>query len=451
LIVDDEPSSIQAVANQLRRKGYDVTMAETGAAASAVIRDEPIGLTILDLGLRGGEDGLDLLPRLKALRPMMSVIIFTGRGRTAEDAFASGQRCADRYVEKTIAPEKFLMFVAEALQAYQRRRLELEQLAKGSNLIYHPDGPMNHALSLAVSVAGQETTVLLQGETGTGKQLVAQLIHEASPRKHEPFREVNCAGLQPDLVDSTLFCHEKGAFTGAVAERISLFEEANGGTLFLDEIAGMGMDVQAKLLKVLDQKRIRRLGGRKDIQVDARLIAATNQDLAEEVDRGRFRRDLFFRLKVFTINIPPLRNRREDILLLAQHFLRQFYRGQPPVLSEETAAILLNYDWPGNVRELKNAIERVATVCPVNSEVLPSHLPPLDDKVATNFGLSNQNSTQAHRSSAAKTMIETIERQELETALTANHWNMTATAKTLGMSRDTLYRKMHKYHLSREK
>jgi len=442
LIVDDDTDSIVALTGLLQQQGYLVTSAETGAAALEIVRRESIGLTLLDLQLRG-ESGLDVLPQLKALRPEMSVIILTAYG-TIERAVEAMRRSADNFVVRPIEPPRLLTIIEKGLEAYRLRRknVQLERLAAPSQpMICSPDGPMSRVLKLVAAVAGRDTTVLLWGETGTGKELLARMIHEASPRRTEPFVQLNCAGLQRDLTESELFGHERGAFTGAVERKIGLFEAAHGGTLLLDEIGEMDLAVQAKLLNVLEQKSARRLGGLTEIEVNVRLIAATNRNLVEDVAAGRFREDLFYRLNVFRIDLPPLRERPEDILPLAHHLLRESCGGQAPTISPAAVDLLVHYSWPGNVRELRNVMERAAILCPTGSDLLPAHLSLLD-------AWSQPAPASKVTDEAASTTIEEAERNHLKAALQAHHWNVRATARALGVSRGKLYRMLEKYNLS---
>jgi DNA-binding NtrC family response regulator len=445
LIVDDDAEITAAVTGLLGRRGYRVVSAETGAAALDAVRNETIGLVLLDVRL-GAEDGLDLLPPLKALRPEMSVIILTGKG-TVDNAFEALRRGADYYVEKPIQPPSFLTIVEKGLEAHRlrRRNVQLERLRPSSeDVVYSPGGAMSRAIELAEAVAGRDTTVLLRGETGTGKGLLARRIHDISPRRKEPFVQLNCAGLQRELTESELFGHEPGAFTDARKRKIGLFEAAHGGTLFLDEIGEMEAGIQAKLLNALEQKRFRRLGGIAEIEVDARLIAATNRDLTKGVAEGRFREDLLYRLNVFAIDLPPLRERPEDILLLARCFLREFYGAQSPALSPAAIEALLAYRWPGNARELRNVIERASILCPPEAEILPRHLGSL---AAENDQLDELH---ADGPSLISVVKEQAERQLIETVLKRNDRNVTASAKELNISRETLYQKIKKYHLTPE-
>jgi DNA-binding NtrC family response regulator len=460
LIIDEDTSFLDPVSALLRNAGYAVRAAQTGPAALEIVRREPIELALLDIGL-GVESGLDVLPQLKALRPEMSVIIITALG-TIENAVEAMRRGADNFIEKPIDPPRFLAILAKGLESrrLRRKQIQFERLTLPSQLMVWAEAPaMRDVLRLAEAVATRETTVLLRGETGTGKGLLARLIHEASPRKKEPFVELNCAGLQRDLTESELFGHERGAFTGAVERKIGLFEAADGGTLFLDEIGEMDMAVQAKLLNVLEQRKFRRVGGITEIEVDVRMMAATHRDLTRDVAAGRFREDLFYRLNVFTIDLPPLRDRPEDILPLAQHFLGEFYGPQPPPprLCPAAEEILMSYHWPGNVRELRNVIERAAILCPPSSEILPAHLPSLGASSATTppaqvagGAAASSPAVPARDASSPPMTLQAVERQHLEATLKFNDWNLQATARDLGISRDTLYRKIEKYKLSSE-
>lgn len=439
--------------NSLRESGYEVTWAQTGADALKTVDHQPIGLTLLDLQLRG-EDGLDVLPHLKSLRPVMSVIILTGFGSVPK-AVEAMRRGADDFVDKVIADEipDFLTIIEKELEAYRLRRKNAEterQTAPAQVFVYSPGGTMSRLLDLADQVAGYDTTVLLLGETGTGKDHLARRIHENSPRRKGPFVLLNCARLERELTESELFGHERGSFTGAVARKIGLFEAADGGTLFLNEITEVNAAVQAKLLDALDTKQIRRVGSHVEIPVNVRLIVATNRDLEHEVAEGRFREDLYYRLKVFTITLPLLRERPEDIPLLTKHFLRQFCAAQPLTISSAAAEMLLAYEWKGNVRELGNVIERATILCRPGSEILPIHLQPLSTQVGTGFGLSRSDATRVFRLSSLSTAMDEAEREYLKAALRHHNWNLHATADALGISRSTLYDKIKKHNLTPE-
>ena len=442
LIVDDDPSLIESLAGLLEHAGYAVRAANTGAEALEAVGSAATDLVLLDLRL-GSESGMDLLPRLKELRPEMSVIVVTALG-TIENAVEAMQLGADNFIVKPIDPKRLLAVLAKGFEARElrHRSQRLERLSgKAPEAACGRSPGMREALRLADTVAVRETTVLLVGETGTGKGLLARRIHAASDRARQSFVELNCAGLQRELTETELFGHDRGAFTGATQRKLGLFEAADGGTLLLDEIGEMDMGVQAKLLHVLEQKRFRRVGGLTEIEVDVRLLAATHRDLEADAAAGRFRRDLLYRLNVFTIVIPPLRERAEDILPLARLFLAR-YRGAGAVaeLSAAAARRLAAYDWPGNVRELRNVMERAAILAPPGGAVDVGHLPEL---------VSRGSSPTAEAGTAGATLAS-AERQTLEDALRANGGNIQATARRLGVSRGTLYRKIKKYGIPLE-
>jgi transcriptional regulator with PAS, ATPase and Fis domain len=299
---------------------------------------------------------------------------------------------------------------------------------------------MKEALRLAETVAPHETTVVILGETGTGKGLLARHIHECSPRWTKPFVELNCAGLQKELAESELFGHEKGAFTGAAERKLGLFEAAAGGTLFLDEVGELDLGVQAKLLRAIEDKRLRRVGGLQEIAIDVRLLAATHKSLEREVAAARFRRDLFYRLSVFAVRLPALRERPEDILPLARHFLDRYCPGL--ALSPAARESLESYPWPGNVRELRNVIERAGILARGERELWPSHLPlPAAWDTLRDLG---EDPAQRPR----PLTIRETERESIEEALCAHRGNVAAAAAQLGVSRGTVYRKARKYNIA---
>jgi two-component system response regulator AtoC len=451
LIVDDDPSLREALGMLFEREGWSVSRAETGAEALAVVRGMPIEVAFLDLRL-GEEDGLDLLPHFKSLRPEMSVIVITALG-TIEAAVEAMRRGADNFVVKPVDPPRLLAIAGKGLesQGLRRKTLQLERAVRtpppflpGASI------SMREVLRLAEIVAVRDTTVLIVGETGTGKGLLARRIHDLSPRRGRPFLELNCAGLQKDLTESELFGHERGAFTGAAERKIGLFEAAHEGSLFLDEIGEMEPAIQAKLLKVLEEKRFRRVGGLAEIEVDVRLIAATHRDLERDAADGRFRSDLLYRLNVFTVAIAPLRDRPEDVAPLVEHFLAQYHGAAGPVprLGSEGARLLREYRWPGNVRELRNVIERAAILCGGGAEIAPDHLPLL---AMGSPPVRDPNANAVSGGDArpgAPRRVQDAERELFETTLRSHGWNIRAAARSLGVSRGTLYRKAKKYGIA---
>ncbi len=301
---------------------------------------------------------------------------------------------------------------------------------------------MHETLAMANAVASRDTTILVGGETGTGKSYLARLIHQTSIRRRKPLISLNCAGLSQDLTESELFGHERGAFTGAMEKKIGLFEAAVGGTLFLDEIGEMPKTVQAKLLRVLEEKKIRPVGGVREINVDVRLIAATNRDLEKEVEAGRFREDLYYRLNIFTLEVPPLRLRKEDIGDLARKFLREFDgESPPPVLSSAAEEILLQYHWPGNIRQLRNVMERAAILAVSNGAILPMHLSRLIHTEKKKSG------RQIPAFGNPGMSLEELERLHIQRVFHSHGGNVLSTARCLGISRATLYRKLKKYRM----
>ncbi|MBD3868590.1 MAG: sigma-54-dependent Fis family transcriptional regulator [Acidobacteria bacterium] len=440
LIVDDDLSLIESLTGLLEHAGHAVRYACNGKDALAAVGSHPTDLVLLDLRL-GSEHGLDLLPRLKTLRPEMSVIMITALG-TVENAVEAMRLGADNFITKPLDPPQLLAILAKGFEARElrHRSSRLERLSgDGAREIVTVSPAMEQALNMIDTVADRDTTVLLLGETGTGKGMMARRIHHTSRRSEQPFVELNCAGLQPELTESELFGHERGAFTGAAERKLGLFEAAHHGTLFLDEIGEMDPAVQAKLLHVLEEQHFRRLGGVTEIEADVRVLVATHRNLEALAAEGTFRQDLFYRLNVFAVPIPPLRERPEDILPLAIRFLAEYRGGDGSSagLSDDAAAILQSYRWPGNVRELRNVMERAAILCPADAAIQPSHLPPLP------AGGSPQQQPQP---SSAVTMDD-AEQRALEQALQAHDGNIQAAARQLGVSRGTLYRKIRKYGL----
>lgn len=383
LIIDDELEIRESLQTLLEFEGYDVDAAANGTQGLSKLGDRPFDLVLLDLALPD-RNGIELLPEIRAVDPQISVIMITAYG-TVEDAVRAMQSGAANFLQKPWDNEKLL---ADVRAAVARRRAEEEniQLKRALKQRYNFENIVGKSESmlkifdLVAQVAPSRSTILLQGESGTGKELIAKALHLNSPRRDRPFVPVNTGSMPPDLLESTLFGHVKGAFTSAVASKKGLFEIADRGTLFLDEIGTMSLDTQAKILRVLQDKKFMHLGGVHEIQVDVRIIAATNVDLRQLVREGKFREDLFYRLNVITIDLPPLRQRKEDIPLLAEFFLRKYSEENQRSmlrLSIEALRPLVNYSWPGNVRELENVIERAVVLSSgseIGTELLPDHI-----------------------------------------------------------------------------
>jgi two-component system nitrogen regulation response regulator GlnG len=380
LVVDDEESVRWALTKALERAGYHVDLAADGPSGSAAAENPDVDLVLLDVRLPG-RDGLAVLRDLRQRRPDLPIIMMTAYG-TLQVAVEAMKQGAYDYIGKPFDMDEVLLVVKKALETHalmrevsQLRQLTEERFDLGGIVGGSP--AMQQIFKAVGRVAVTDLTVLLRGESGTGKELIARAIHENSRRRGRPFVPVNCAAIPRELLESELFGHEKGAFTGAVAARRGRFEQANGGTVFLDEVGDMDLGLQAKLLRVLQERRIERLGGEGSLSVDVRIVAATHQDLEGAVALRTFREDLFYRLNVVTIHLPPLRDRREDIPALVTHFLAAFAREQhaaPKVFSPDALGLMATYRWPGNVRELENVVKRAAALTPT-SLVLPDQLP----------------------------------------------------------------------------
>jgi DNA-binding NtrC family response regulator len=382
LIIDDESGIRDSLDTLLTLEGYRIDLAADGRAGLDLLTRHTYDLLLLDLALPG-ESGIDLLPRIKNLVSDLPVIMITAYG-TVDNVVDAIRAGAANFVQKPWDNEKLLADIRLAIgktraeQEVVQLKRTLKQRTSFDNIVGKSE-PMLGLFDLVAQVAPSRSTVLIQGESGTGKELIAKAIHQHSPRRDKAFIPVNTGAVPSELLESTLFGHERGAFTSAIAAKKGLFEVADGGTLFLDEIGTMRMDMQAKILRVLQDRRFMHVGGTQEIQVDVRIVAATNVNLEQAVKEGRFREDLFYRLNVIALELPPLRNRKEDIPLLAHHYLK-FYAHEngfaPPELSPEALRIMMDYEWPGNVRELENAMERGVVLAngPVlTQDLLPGH------------------------------------------------------------------------------
>lgn len=451
LVVDDELGARQSL-EVILEEDCRVLTAESGQEALEVLQREPVDLVLLDVNMPD-MDGLEVLRRIRAQDEELDVIMVSALNlaRQAVDAIRLG---AYDYITKPYEPEDILSTVRRVISKQKLHR-ELDFLrrevetARGFDQIISQNKKMSEIFELIKKVAFTSTNILITGESGTGKELVARSIHRQGNRKASPFVAINCAAIPSELMESEMFGHERGAFTGAHTRTIGKFEHANGGTLFLDEISALRTDLQAKLLRVLQEREIERIGSNRPIRVDIRVIAATNTNLEEDVAQGKFRQDLYFRLNVVPVSIPPLRERKEDIPLLARHFLNKFnvaFNKKIPGFSEKTLDALSRYHWPGNIRELENLVERIVVLSRGNDPIELEDIP-------FEILMSPGKGTKEDRLSKAgliKTREE-FEKRLILNVLEATRWNQTEAAKILKISRNYLIQKAKQFGIRMKK
>jgi DNA-binding NtrC family response regulator len=447
LVIDDEAGIRESLEVLLTLEGYTIEMAIDGELGLALLDQRSYDLVLLDLALPG-QSGMELLPLIHERYPDLPVIMITAYG-TVDNVVEAVRAGAENFVQKPWDNEKLLADIRSAIARHkaEAENVQLKRALKQRYNFHNIVGKseiMLRIFDLVSQVAPSRSTVLIQGESGTGKELIAKALHANSPRKDKPFVPVNTGSMPSDLLESTLFGHVKGAFTSAIATKKGLFEVANAGTLFLDEIGNMGMDTQAKILRVLQDRRFTPLGGTQEIQVDVRIVAATNVDLRTAVREGKFREDLFYRLNVISIDLPPLRSRREDIPLLAARFLEHFSKEndlEPRKLTPDAMRALVDYDWPGNVRELENIIERgvVLSSTPViGSGLLPGHI----------TGRTLQDALLEHNPNASLfDILEDIERRIIIEKLERCNWNQTDAAEQFHIPLSTLNQKIKRLNI----
>src|SRR6476659_289166 len=451
LIIDDEVEIRESLQTLLELEGYEVEAAATGEEGLARLGEHPSELVLVDLALPD-RNGIELLPEIRALDFQIAIIMITAYG-TVEDAVRAMQTGAANFLQKPWDNEKLLadVRVAVARRKAEEENIQLKRALKQRYNFEHIVGksePMLKIFDLVAQVAPSRSTVLLQGESGTGKELIAKALHLNSPRRDRTFVPVNTGSMPPDLLESTLFGHVKGAFTSAIASKKGLFEIADRGTLFLDEIGTMSMDTQSKILRVLQDRKFMHLGGIHELQVDVRIIAATNVDLRQLVREGKFREDLFYRLNVISVDLPPLRQRREDIPLLVDFFLTRYSEENerhPRRITPETLRPLLAYSWPGNVRELENVIERAVVLSSgveIGSELLP-------DQIA---GRGSPFPLREHRMDASLfDIMEDCERHIIVDMLEKCNWNQTDAAERFHVPLSTLNQKIKRLNIEIQK
>ena len=441
LVAEDEPAIQLALSGLLRRQGYEVEQAHTGDEALQKIKEGTFDLVLTDLALGAGANGMDVLRASKEAHPETPVVMITAHGseKVAVTAMKSG---AEDYVPKPFDNDEMRLVVTRALdrtRLAREHRLLLDRVKReyGFESLIGAGPAMRRIFEQIQKVAETDLSVLVRGESGSGKELVAQALHQRSPRAERPFVAVNCAAISRDLVESELFGHEKGAFTGANARRIGRFEAADGGTIFLDEIGDMPKETQAKVLRVLEERSFERVGGNKSIRVDVRVVAATHRDLEAEVARGAYRQDLYYRLKVVELVVPPLRDRLEDLPALVDRFLDRLAARlgrEKRHLSADAMARLATHAWPGNVRELRHAIEQAAVLAS-GSEIEEDDLPLMGTASAAKRASGSF-------SAEKRKAVEAFERTFLSDALKQHGGNISQTAEAIGMVRQSLQQKL---------
>ncbi len=448
LVVDDEQGIRAALGQLLEYEGYDVRTAKSATEGLAEFEKWRPELVFMDVKM-AGMDGIEALRRIKQIDSSVSVVMISGHA-TIQTAVEATQLGAYDILEKPLDTDRILVLLRNALQHVTLRE-ENARLRETIEARYEMVGKsyaIRSVLDQIEKIGATPARVLITGENGTGKELVARAIHRMSPRAQRPFVEVNCAAIPSELIESELFGHMKGSFTGAVADRTGKFEQAHTGTLFLDEIGDMSLSAQAKVLRVLQDGEVTRIGGAKNTKVDVRVLAATNKRLEDEISAGRFREDLFYRLNVVPLHVPPLRERRDDIPLLAQYFLQQFAQrdGVPPRSIDEGALKALQImEWPGNVRELRNTIERLLILASASRITAADVLRLSSGRPAETAGLGS-----LLDSKTFEEFKHAAERAFLVAKLREYDWNVSETARLLDMPRSNLYKKIEKYGLTRE-
>jgi two-component system nitrogen regulation response regulator NtrX len=464
LVIDDEAGIRDSMRRTLEYQGYQFVGAATGQEGLALIERDPPDLVFLDIKMPG-MDGLEVLDRIKAANPAVPVVMVSGHG-TAQNAFEARDKGASGFIEKPFSEPVLLERIQKELEGIQKdRRIERTETAYRAlrqevDARYQMVGNSSALRKVEEAIrkaAPTHATVLLQGESGVGKELVARTIHRFSPRSRERFVQVNCAAIPEDLIESELFGHEKGSFTGATERQVGKFEQADRGTIFLDEVGDMSLKTQAKVLRVLQEGEVERLGSAKTVNVDVRVIAATNKNLEEEIEKGNFREDLYFRLAVIPIFVPPLRERPDDVPLLVKHFLNQLSREnnrRPKQITPAALDVLKRYRWRGNIRELRNTIERLM----IMSEGDTIDVPDLPEQVRSDKGAPARPGFTAAAAPAAagaeagtlREFKESAERAWLVEKLRENGWNISKTAEVIGTPRSNLYKKLEQYSIRQE-
>src|SRR5262245_14854207 len=456
LVVDDEAAIRDSLKMTLEYEGYEFIGAATGQEGLALIEREGPDLVLLDVKMPG-MDGLEVLDRIRALNEALPVVVVSGHG-TISTAVEATKKGAFDFIEKPFASDKVLVTLRNALD--QRTLRDENRSLKKAVEIRHQmigDSPgLKQVMAAVGRAAPTNATVLISGESGVGKELVARTIHRNSLRSRERFVQVNCAAIPEELIESELFGHEKGSFTGATEKQVGKFEQADRGTIFLDEVGDMSAKTQAKVLRVLQEGEVERLGSARTIKVDVRVIAATNKNLEEEIEKGRFREDLYFRLAVIPIHVQPLRERPEDIPLLVRHYMDYFSREnnvRPKRITQAGMDALQRYRWRGNIRELRNTVERLHIMTSgdtIDMADLPSAVRSPASASATGAGLAAASASSGGAAGTLREFKDNAERAYLVQKLRENAWNISKTAEVIDTPRSNLYKKLEQYQISQE-
>ncbi len=451
LVIDDEQYILDSMKDILEDEGYQCLTANNGFDGIRIVETENPAIILLDIWMED-IDGIEVLKRIKTAFPLTPVIMISGHG-TVETAVQTTKLGAFDFIEKPLSLEKVLILIKNALnyKKIQEENLYLKTSFIKDEIILGNSEPIKKLLSDIDKVAPTDSWVLITGENGVGKELVAKLIHKKSKRVDKPFVDVNCAAIPEELIESELFGHEKGSFTGAIERKKGKFDLANGGTLFLDEIGDMSLKTQAKILRILQEQKFERVGGHEVIRVDVRVIAATNKNLIEEIENGNFREDLYYRLNVVPLNVPPLRDRREDVAVLSKYFLNKFsfeHSGFGRELSDDAISLLMQNKWKGNVRELKNLMERIVILedCDiVTAKHIEKYL------VHNNIHKSPDSCEELIESyNNLNDAVNVFEKMFIEKKIKDNNGNISKTAEIMGITRRNLYRKMKSLDITRE-
>ena len=443
LIIDDEQYILDSLSDVIEDEGYICLTANNGFDGIRIVETENPDIILLDIWMED-IDGIEVLKRIKASFPMIPIIMISGHG-TIETAVQTTKLGAFDFIEKPLSLEKVLILIKNALnyRKVQEENIYLKTTFMKDEIILGNSEPIKKLLKDIDKVAPTNSWVLITGENGSGKELVAKLIHKKSKRANKPFIDVNCAAIPEELIESELFGHEKGSFTGAIEQKKGKFDLANGGTIFLDEIGDMSLKTQAKILRILQEQKFERVGGHNVIKVDVRVIAATNKDLIEEINNGNFREDLYYRLNVVPLHVPPLRERKDDVPILAKYFLNKFsfeHSGYARQLSDEAVNVLLKNSWKGNVRELKNLMERIV-ILEDSDVVTEQHIKKFLVISDNNINIESCEELINSYNNLSEA-VNIFEKMFIEKKIRINNGNISKTAESIGITRRNLYRKM---------